>query len=58
VTKDGKVDYRDIGRFATRFATSPTDRRYLRRLDLNADGAVNFTDLAMVMVFYRHSCTG
>jgi hypothetical protein len=58
VTKDGKVDHRDILRFAKRFASSTRVRSYSRRLDLNADGAVNSADLAMVMAFYGHRCTG
>ena len=58
VTKDGKVDYRDILRFTKGFASSTRERSYSRRLDLNADGAVNSADLAMVWMFYRHRCTG
>ena len=50
VTKDGKVDYRDILRFNT--------HSYSRRLDLNADGAVNSADLAIVWSFYGRRCTG
>ncbi len=50
VTKDGKVDYRDIFRFAT--------HSYSRRLDLNADGVVDGADLAMVWQFYQRRCTG
>jgi hypothetical protein len=55
---DGKVDYHDIWWFIRRFASSIRSRSYLQRLDLNADGAVNFADLAMVWAFYRHRCTG
>jgi hypothetical protein len=50
VTKDGKVDHRDIWRFAT--------RSYSRRLDLNSDGVVDAADLAMVWQFYQRRCTG
>ncbi len=50
VTKDGKVDYRDIRRFST--------HSYSRRLDLDSDGAVDAADLAMVWQFYRRRCTG
>ena len=50
VTKDGKVDYRDIWRFVR--------RSYSRRLDLNADGAVNAADLAMVWQFFWRRCSG
>ncbi|HJX62237.1 MAG TPA: right-handed parallel beta-helix repeat-containing protein, partial [Dehalococcoidia bacterium] len=50
VTKDGKIDYRDVWRFNT--------RSYARRLDLNADGVVSPADLAMVWQFYGRRCTG
>jgi hypothetical protein len=50
VTKDGKVDHRDIWRYAT--------HTYSRRLDLNADGVVDGADLAMVWQFYQRRCTG
>jgi len=50
VTKDGKVDYRDIWRFNT--------HSYSRRLDLNADRKVDAADLAIVSSFYGRRCTG
>jgi hypothetical protein len=49
VTRDGKVDYRDIWRFVT--------RSYSRRLDLNADGAVNAGDVLMVLRFFNRRCS-
>ena len=50
VTKDGRVDHRDVWRFAV--------QSYSRRLDLNADGAVDAADMAIVLSFYGRRCTG
>ena len=50
VTRDGKVDYRDVWRFYT--------HTYSRRLDLNADGVLSFADLGVVWLFFNRRCTG
>jgi hypothetical protein len=50
VTRDGRVDHRDLSRFNL--------RTYSRRLDLNADGRVNTLDLLMMWRFYNRRCSG